>query len=195
MLTGHTLRACLVSLLLACAGCETVPQLRAPNSFRDAARPTLVVITDVRPEEARSSRVERSGARPIVLLGDDRFEVTPIELLEGKLVVARRTATALRVHRFDVRYLQGGSLDSLNSSLSLSASMVSPILGAIVYGGMSAKARSDDPSRVEVTFEGTWRGKPLLITHQQNLNEGTENDALRAAVVASIEKIVSALPD
>jgi hypothetical protein len=182
------------AVVVICAGCETVPQLRASHGDAAATRRALVVITDARSASARVSLVERSGDRPIVMLGDDRFDAPPVELLERKLAQMRPDVSGLVVHRYDIRYVQGGSLDALNSSLSLSASMISPILGSLIYGGMSAKARRDEPSRVEITVECTWRGDPTVVKHQQSLAGQTESDELRGAIDASVDKVLAALP-
>lgn len=181
-------------MLAICVGCESVPQLRTPGGDSAATRRALVIVTDDRSASARISLVERSGARPIVMLGDDRFDVAPVEVLERKLVQARPDVNGLVVRRFDIRYVQGGSLDDLSSSLSLSASMISPILGSLIYGGMSDKARRDEPSRVEISVDCTWRGQTIDVKHQQTLAGQTESDELRTAVEASVDRVIAALP-
>ena len=188
------LRAGGIAMLAICLGCESVPQLRTPGGDSAATRRALVIVTDDRSASARISLVERSGARPIVMLGDDRFDVAPVEVLERKLVRARPDVNGLVVRRFDIRYVQGGSLDDLSSSLSLSASMISPILGSLIYGGMSAKARRDEPSRVEISVDCTWRGQTIDVKHQQTLAGQTESDELRTAVEASVDRVIAALP-
>lgn len=179
--------------LAVCLGCETVPHLRASPVGAASPGRALVAVTDARTALSKSSLVERSGTRPIVLLGDERFDVAPIEVLENKVLKTSLASAAIVVQQLDVRYVQGGNLDELTSTLSFSASVISPVLGSLVYGGMANAARRKDPSVLDITVTGTVRSLPFSVQHSQPLTGSNESDDVRAAVDAATDKVVAVL--
>lgn len=186
-----------VLLLLAvslAAGCETVPRVGdVPSANRTL---TLSVVQDQRPPAARSSRVEKSGVRPILLLGDERFEAPPILLLDRKLAAQRPELSGCVVKQLDVRYRQGGSPDELTAATTFAVvGVVSPLLGAMAYGAVTGMARDADPSEVQVISEVSCVGNTKQLTHSERLASMQESQALAAVPERATEKVVNDLAD
>lgn len=190
-------RALSIGVIFVCAtlvGCETIPQVGTarPEPPTDQTVPRkLHRVLDQRAVLTRSSLVERSGQHPIVMLGDERFGVPPVEVLDRRLAKQFPEGSILILNRFDVRYIQGGDIDELSGALAMGVG--GPLLGAIFYGGMAARARSVEPSRVEITVEGTWDSHPITVKHAQDLSGMSEADALRIAVDVTAEKVLARL--
>jgi len=186
-----------VLLLLAVSlavGCETVPRVGdVPSANRTL---TLSVVQDQRPPAARSSRVEKSGVRPVLLLGDERFELPPILLLDRKLAAQRPELSGCVVKQLDVRYRQGGSPDELTTVSTFAfAGMISPVLGAMAYGAATGIARDANPSEVQVISEVSCVGKTKQLTQSERLASTQESQALAVVLERAIEKVVNDLAD
>lgn len=175
-------------------GCETVPRVGdVPSANRTL---TLTTVRDQRPTTARSSRVEKSGARPILLLGDERFEVPPILLLDRKLAAQRPDLRGCAVNQLDVRYRQGGSPDELTTAATFAfggIGMISPVLGAMAYGAASGMARDANPSEVQVISEVSCGGTTKQLTQSERLASTQESRALAEVLERAIEKVVNDL--
>jgi len=182
----------LVLVAALAAGCETVPRVGdVPSANRTL---TLTVVQDQRPPAARSSRVEKSGARPILLLGDERFEVPPIVLLDRKLASQRPDLRGCAVNQLDVRYRQGGSPDELTTASTFAfAGMISPVLGAMAYGAASGMARDANPSEVQVISEVSCGGMTKQLTQSERLASTQESLALAQVLERAIDKVVNDL--
>ncbi|MGL5001576.1 MAG: hypothetical protein ACRDAM_01400 [Casimicrobium sp.] len=175
--------------LIAIVGCETIPQLQSPVAGVSTARPPLKVVVDQRSDLAKSSTVERSGNNPIVLLGDERFDMRPIDRLDQVLASEFAVTADVVVRKFDVRYIQGGNLDAMTYGLTLGVSGAGAILGTVLYGAMAGHARGKNPSKIEINAEGTLRGNEFSFQHEDLLGSGNESHELRRVIDEAARKL------
>ncbi len=173
---------------MAIVGCETIPQLQSPVASGSVVRSPLRVIVDQRSDLAKSSLVERSGNSPIVLLGDERFDTRPIDRLDQLLTSEFVEINDVIVRKLDVRYIQGGNLDSMTYGLTLGVSGAGAILGTVLYGAMAGHARGKNPSKVEIHVQGTLRGAEFTFQHDDVLGSGNESHELRRVVDEAVRK-------
>lgn len=178
----------LVFVAALAVGCETVPRVGdVPSASRTL---TLTTVQDQRPAAARTSHVEKSGVRPILLLGDERFEVPPIVLLDRKLAAQRPDLRGCAVIQLDVRYRQGGSPDDLTTASTFAfAGMISPVLGAMAYGAATGMARDATPSEVQVISEVNCGGTTKQLTQSERLASTQESRALAEVLERAVEQI------
>ena len=196
MLSGIKIRcgaAALSTMVgLLCTGCETIPRVGdVPAADRMVV---LSALQDQRPAGARVSRVEKSGARPIILLGDERFDVPPIQLLDRTLTARRPELRGCVVKQLDVRYLQGGSPDDFTTASAFAgAGTVNPVLGAIAYGAVSGMVRNAHPSEVQIVSDVACDGKVGKQTQNERLESLQESKALAELLQRAADRIVQGI--
>jgi hypothetical protein len=192
---GFLRRCVVVATAVSLIGCESIPRLNSPVAGTAAGSAALRVVRDMRTELSRSSLVERSGQNPIVLLGDDRFDVRPIDLLDQEVAAALPALSAVAISKFDVRYIQGGNLDSMTYGIALGVSGAGAILGTMLYGAMAGHARSKNPSSLEILIEGTVSNQPFVAKHGEALTGANEPHEVRRVVEASVKKAAVAIKE
>lgn len=192
MVLVSTRCAAALCVAFSLTSCESIPQLQTAP-FASSERGKLTTLSDQRSEIRRSSLVERSGSQPIVLLGDERFDVRPIEVLDRELGSVTPASANVSVKRFDVRYIQGGNLDSLTYGMALGVSGAGAILGTVLYGAMAGHARSKNPSTLEIFIEGTVETNVFSLKHVEALTGANEAHEIRRVVEVAVKKAVDAI--
>jgi hypothetical protein len=172
------------------SACETIPSTTSAG-MNSAQRPEHSLVVDVRSELARSSLVERSGANPIVLLGDERFDRRPIDVLEAELLTIAPKLTPVKIRKLDVRYVQGGNVDSLTYGVTLGVSGAGAILGTMLYGAMAGHARAKSPSTLEIVIDGTVMDRDFSVKHSEALTASNESQDLQRVVEVAAKLAVT----
>jgi hypothetical protein len=175
------LRGGIAALTLLFGGCETIPTMATARPDAVAAAKTKSLL-DQRSELSRSSYAERSGANPIVLLGDERFDKRPIDVLESEIDASLFATSQVAIRRFDIRYLQGGNVDSLTYGLTLGVSGAGAILGTVLYGAMAGHARAKSPSSLEIVIEGKVDDVDFSVKHGEALAASNESLEIKRVV-------------
>jgi hypothetical protein len=159
------------------SACETIPSTTSAG-MNSAQRPEHSLVVDVRSELARSSLVER-------------FDRRPIDVLEAELLTIAPKLTPVKIRKLDVRYVQGGNVDSLTYGVTLGVSGAGAILGTMLYGAMAGHARAKSPSTLEIVIDGTVMDRDFSVKHSEALTASNESQDLQRVVEVAAKLAVT----